>query len=159
MITRFCIICLCMTSSAMFGLLHVRRKKARVNYFASCEKLTEKLIIDISFRRENLCTILQEYAQEDETELKSQINRFCDCPYGKFVVTEKFLKSGEKQLVSDFFTSLGMCDASTQVNELHNFKKRFEAVYTEENGKFKKSGNVALKLSVLLGIAIGILIL
>ncbi len=159
MITKLTIVCLCMTASTMVGLWNTKRKKSKVLYFDSCVKLTEKLIADISFRHENLFAILNEYAQTDKTELGRQIAKFGAAPYDRFEPDGKLLKAEEKRLVSDFFTSLGSSDAETQLYELENYNKRFYERYSEENEKFKRTGNVGLKLSVLLGLAIGILIL
>ncbi len=159
MITKLTIVCLCMTASAMVGLWNTKRKKSKVLYFDSCVKLTEKLIADISFRHENLFAILSEYSGSAQSELSKQIAKFCAAPYEKFEPEGKFLKAEEKRLVSDFFTSLGSSDAETQLYELENYNKRFYELYSDENEKFKRTGNVGLKLSVLLGLAIGILIL
>ncbi|MCI8413194.1 MAG: hypothetical protein HFE47_03765 [Clostridia bacterium] len=159
MITQFSIVCLCMTASAMVGLLHTKHKRARLLYFASCEKLTEKLIADISFRKENLCTVLTEFAAEDGSELKRHIEKFCGEPYEKFAVNTRLLKAGERRLVSEFFASLGDSDTQTQIFSLENYKTRFSELYRDESERFKKSGGIGLKLSVLAGIAVGILLL
>ena len=61
--------------------------------------------------------------------------------------------------MEDFFCSLGSTDSETQIFQLENHKRRFNEIYSDESEKFKKSGSMGLKLSVLLGIAAGILIL
>lgn len=159
MITKFCIVCLCMTASTMIGLLYTKSKKARVDYFHACVKLSDKLIADISFRKDNLFTILQEFAATDKSALKEQIARFSESPYEPLTVNGKLLKENEKQLLSEFFASLGATDAYTQISTLENYRARFDDIYREEYDAFKKSGHIGLKLSVLIGLAIGILIL
>lgn len=159
MITKFCIISLCMTASVMVGLIYTKSKKSRVEYFESCIKLTDKLISDISFRKENLLDILREFQADEKTELKNHIGKFCDSPFEKFSADGKILKADEKRLLNDFFASLGSTDTQTQLSELENFRVRFADKFQTENEKFKKTGGIGLKLSVLFGLGVGILIL
>lgn len=158
MITKCCIVCLSLTASAMIGLAYTKKNKSRVTYFESCVKLTEKLIADISFRRDNLCTILCEFAQNDTSDLRKQIEKFCASPYGNFTVGGG-LKAAEKQRIGEFFSSLGSSDLQTQLTTLESYKAYFAEKHREENEKYKKTGNLALKLSILFGLAVGILIL
>ncbi len=159
MITKLCIVCLCMTASAMIGLAHMKNKKRRVSYFRSLVKLCDKLISEIAFRKENLNSILKEFASSDNTELSAHIGAFCDSPYSELKIRAPFLKADERKAVEDFFCSLGSTDSETQIFQLENHKRRFNEIYSDESEKFKKSGSMGLKLSVLLGIAAGILIL
>ena len=159
MITKFCIVCLCVTASSMFGLMIVRRKQSRIKYFESALRLTEKLITDVSFRRETLLNVLSEFSNDDKSELKKHIDAFILSPYYEIVISGSLLKPEEKRLIGEFFRSLGVTDTQTQIGELQSYKIRFEQIYNNESEKFKKSGNLSLKLSVLLGLAVGILIL
>lgn len=159
MITKLCIICLCMTSSSMVGLIMLKRRKNRVEYFSSLVKLSDKLISEISFRKENLTVVLKEFAQDEKTELSEHVKSFCASPYEKIHIQKGILKTGERAAVEEFFFSLGATDADTQIFELRNYGQKFQEMYSSENERFKKNGNVGLKLSVLAGLAIGILIL
>ena len=159
MVTKLCIVCLCVTASSMFGLMIVRHKQGRIKYFDSAVRLTEKLISDVSFRRENLVTVLSEFSSEDKSELKKHIDAFIKSPYENPVISGKLLKPEEKRLLKEYFSSLGVTDTQTQISELNSYKSRFEQIYNDENEKFKKSGSLSLKLSVLIGLAVGVLIL
>lgn len=159
MITKLTIVCLCMTASAMFGLRHTNGKRARVRYFASCVQLTDALIAEISFRRDKLTDALLSFAYNDKTELRAHIEAYCAAPFAPFAPKGKLLKTEEKRLLSAFFAALGTSDAQTQVFELENYKRRFEELYAVESEAFRKTGTVGLKLSVLFGIAVGVLIL
>lgn len=159
MITKFAIVCLCMTSSVMCGLIYTKSKKRRANYFASCVRLTDKLIADISFRKENLLTILKEFAATDQTELAANINTYCEKPFDKSEIATKILKQDERARVGEFFDSLGGSDSDTQLFELRNYSEYFASKLSDEELKLKKSGNIGLKLSALFGLAVGILIL
>ena len=159
MITKLCIVCLCVAASVMIGLMLYKRKQSRIKYFESAVRLTEKLISDISFRRESLTTVLTEFSREDKSELKKHIDTFVSSPYDSVVISGKLLKPEEKRLMREFFGSLGLTDTQTQIGELNSYKSRFEQIYNDENEKFKKSGPLSLKLSVLIGLAVGVLIL
>ena len=159
MITKLCIICLSMTASTMFGLINMRNKKRRIDYLDSLIKLCDYLISEISFNKDKLITALEKFADTDNTELANQLKTFCESPYSDKIIYPKFLKKDEQVTVSDFFSSLGCTDGETQISQLQNYKKRFGDIDCYEEDKFKKSGSVGLKLSVLFGIAVGILIL
>lgn len=158
MITKCCIVCLCMTASAMLGLAHTKAKRARVRYFASCVRLAETLIAEISFRRATLTEVLRAFCESDASELRRHVEAFCASPYEPFTPAGKLLKADEKRLMTSFFSSLGTSDAQTQIFELENFKQRFCELYEKEDENFKRTGSVGLKLSILLGLAVGILI-
>ena len=103
----------------MVGLLHTKHKRARLLYFASCEKLTEKLIADISFRKENLCTVLTEFAAEDGT-------------YFDFICKSRFAdelsdaSDSEKELSS---LVNGILDDLTALAPTDELKRRWYAYY------------------------------
>ena len=159
MITKCCIVCLSMTASTLLGIAYAKRKKGKVEYFRSCVRLTETLIAEISFRRENLVDVLTEFAQNDTTELKQHITEFCAAPYAPYVVRSKSLRAEERKTVSEFMSALGTNDAATEIFALENYNKRFEDMLAAESEKYGKTGSVSVKLSVLIGLAIGILIL
>ena len=143
----------------MLGLARYKKKKSRVSYYAACVRLTERLIAEISFRRDNLFALLKEFAAEDKGELGRQIEAFLVAPYAPFTPTGTLLTTADKPLLCAFFASLGQTDAETQIYELHAYQKRFEEKYTAEQAAFKKNGNMELKLFFLLGLTVGILIL
>ncbi len=137
----------------------MKNKKHRVDYFMSLINLANTLIAEISFKKEKLTDVLTEYAAYDKTELRTHITEFCASPFSKPDIKSKMLKKDERRLVSDFFSSLGATDGETQIFGLENYKSRFNEIYSSESEKFKRLGTVGLKLSVLLGIAVGILII
>lgn len=159
MITNFLIVALCVTASTMFGLARYKKQKSKPLFFASCVRLTERLIADISYKQEQLPTLLASFAQSDKSELSKQIELFLQTPYAPFTPTCTTLTAEDKRLLSEFFGSLGKTDAETQILELNGYKKRFEERYAQESEKFKKTGSLTLKLSFLFGLAVGILIL
>lgn len=159
MITKCLLVCLCVTAALSAGLGIVRKRRARVRYYASCVRLAETLLSDISFRRTPLLPLLQSFAETDTSELKTHIAVFCAHPYEPFVPTGKLLKADEKKTVSEFFGMLGTSDAATQLSALEGYKQRFTQLYETENEYFLRNGKVTVKLSVLLGLAVGILLL
>lgn len=159
MITKCCIVCLCITASAMLGLAHTKSKRSRVRYFDACVRLTDVLIAEMSFRRNGLTDVLNAFAENEKSELKAHIAAFCNAPYEPFVPAGRLLKADEKRLVTEFFGCLGTTDAQTQIFALQGYKQRFGEIYEQESEAFRRTGTVGLKLSVLLGLAVGILIL
>lgn len=159
MITKCCIVCLCITASTMLGLAHAKSKRARVRYFDACVRLTDVLIAEMSFRRDGLTDVLCAFAENEKSELKAHITAFCLAPYEAFVPAGKLLKADEKRLVTEFFGALGTTDAQTQVFALQGYKQRFGELYAQESDLYRRTGTVGLKLSVLLGLAVGILLL
>lgn len=159
MITKFCIVCLCMTATSMLGLWRWKEKKRRVTYLGSLVKLTDTLIAEISFRKDNLFSVLTAFAESENGDLGRHIGAFCAAPYAPMELSGKLLTETEKREVTEFFSSLGGSDAATQLLELENRKRTFSAWYECEQEKFRKNGTVGLKLAALLGLAIGILLL
>ena len=143
----------------MLGLARYKKKKSKVSYYAACVRLTERLIADVSFRRDNLLSLLKQFGDEEKGELGRQIEAFLAAPYAPFSPTGTLLTKTDKHLLSAFFASLGQSDAETQIYELHAYQKQFEEKYTAERETFKKSGSMELKLFFFFGLAVGILIL
>lgn len=159
MITKLCIVCLCMTAGTMVGLYCRKRKRRRPEYFAACTKLTDKLIGDISFRHENLFTILQTFSAENDDALQAHIRAYLAHPYADYMPDDAFLQVKERQWIGEFFRSLGNADIYTQLQELARYREQFDALQKEETEKYRQYGALALKLSILIGLAIGILLL
>ena len=159
MITGFLILSLCTAASTLFGLARYKKKKNRVAYYSACVRLTERLIAEVSFRRDNLFALLKEFTAEESGELGEQINAFLAAPYAPFTPPGTLLTKADKQLLCAFLASLGQSDAKTQIFELNAYQKRFEEKCAVEREAFKKSAGVELKLFFLCGLAVGILIL
>lgn len=159
MITGCLLLALCVTASTMIGLFRYKRKKSRVQYYASCLSLTDKLICDVSYRRDALPSVLREFAENDKSELKALVLSFARAPFAPFEPKTSLLSAGDKGLLCDFFSSLGTTDGKTQLLALEGYRARFAQKHATEQEKFAKTGGMELKLWFLLGLALGILLL
>lgn len=162
MITKFCIICLSVVSCSMLGLLLNKNSQRRVKYFENFNALILTLISEIKFRQESLKNILSNFNQNNSSDLSVNISEYLDFLSGEkkeLVLSKNKLTPKELEEVRNFFISLGTSDSDTQLFELDNFKQKFDLIYGEVSGKHKKNGGLYLKLSFLIGLSIGIIII
>lgn len=162
MITKLCIICLCVVGCSMVGLKFNKDSAERVRYYENLLLLINNIISTVQFRQESLKSVLLQFTENNKSTLNTTIQEFLkhlDDNAVEFKPSKLKLKPDEMAQISDFFCSLGHSDSETQLFELNAYKNRFEekkAFYAE---KHKKFGGLFLKLSFMLGLALGILII
>ena len=161
MITKLCIICLCIAACSLVGLKLYKDSVNRVKYFEGVLSLINTLISEIQFRRQNLKSILRDFCDNNKTPFVVHVKEFLTHleTNEEFKPSKLHLKNEETEEVKHFFSSLGTSDSDTQLVVLDTYKVKFEELRKHYADRHKKYGSLYLKLSFLLGLALGIVIL
>lgn len=138
------------------------RIKVRRKYFEDCISLINSLEGEVRFKQSKLTEILLCESERFGAELKDNIHdfiRFISKKSDAFAPKLAHLTKRERSIITDMFSVLGTYDTDTQVMVLENFKGKIDELYNSEKQRESKYCSSYIKLGVLVGAAIGILVL
>lgn len=120
---------------------------------------------NMSYSKDNLPQIIDRYTEQNKGDLCRILSQYKSLLTKGSVNTEeinkvfnyKYLKKGERSLITEFFASLGKIDYDTQLSRLNLTKAQAEKLREKAEKESKSTGAMLSKLGLLLGIAIMIL--
>lgn len=122
------------------------------------------LKIDISFFKTSLTSCIQKYNNDLNGLTKQMFTNYIkylnDNSYNKNLsdfIKLDFLTTNEAETIKNLLLFIGSSDAITQCEMLDNYKILISNYHEESQKKYNKYGNLALKLSLSLGLIIVIL--
>ena len=148
------------------GYFFSTKYKKRVDFFSALIFLAQKLDVEINFSRERIKKLIEGF---DEKLKKNLIG--VDIAFLKYLDNggeltsqrlfeeNSIIKKEDKEVVTIFFKNLGRSDVENQSKEIKNSISRFDKLLGDAIQDNKKYGNLALKLSILAGLAIIILMI
>ena len=128
--------------------------------------LGEKLDIEISYSRERLKKLIEEF---DENQKKNLLG--IDKNYISFLSSDEefksdllfknvnILKPSEKDMIFLFFKNLGRSDVDNQTKEIKSYVKRFEELSKTCDLENKKYGSLCTKLGIIVGLLFVVLLI
>lgn len=141
------------------GFAVSRKYRVRANFFKAMITLCQKFDIEINYSRERLKNIflnLDSSIKNDLSGIDKNFLLFIDkeTPLDKNSLFDKitFLKEDEKDILFNFFRSLGRSDIESQSKEIKNYLNRFEQVSQNTILENKKYGTLSVKLGVIAGL-------
>lgn len=152
-----------------FGLLgyklaafYINRKK----FFSSLQLLLSSLNSDVVFTQDKLKNILQKNISNISSR---ELANLCDNIVLTLEKREKIdssifddikiLKKEEKNLLYNFFSTLGRYDVFTQSKEIQTYQVKFDGIFNEANEECKKYAGLFIKLGLIVGILVCLLII
>jgi len=108
---------------------------------------------EISFNKNNIYSILENHSFGKVLDhfLKGYLN--CNIIYPKYILET------ETKEINNLLDSLGKKDIDGEIQNIKNFKLKFEHFYKSCSDDYKKKGKLSLKLSFVLGLIVTILLI
>lgn len=141
---------------------YIERKK----FFSEFELLISNINSNINFGREKMIDILNKY----NSQIKSDnLTKLCEnytaiLEKKEYISEDLFcgitiLKNEEKQLLQNFFSSLGKFDIYSQSKEIGAYSVKFSELYLQASDDCKKYASLIMKLTLIVGLLVCLLII
>lgn len=108
---------------------------------------------EIQFNKNNLINIMQSHS----------FGKILDNFINNYITSNtkfpNFILENERKEIEKFLDSLGKKDIDGEVQNLKNYKLKFETIYKKSCDDLKKKGSISLKLSFVLGLLLAILLI
>ena len=141
---------------------YITRKK----FFSSLEILISNLEVDVTFSKDKLKTIIERNSNNiNSNELTSVCSNICTSLNNKQKLDDSIfndiniLRKNEKELLTNFFSSLGKYDAYSQSKEIKSYQARINEFYIQANEECKKYAGLFIKLGAIIGLLVCLLII
>lgn len=150
--------------SVYIGYLFSRKYKTRDNFFKAIIYLCQKFDIEINYSRQKMKSIFDSIDEKYKKDLKGLDKNFLAFVDKEMSLDKEslfknigFLKEEEKDIIFNFFKSLGRSDVESQSKEVKNFLNRFEDFSIKASQEQKKYGSLSIKLGVAFGFMVIVL--
>lgn len=148
----------------MGGLALQKNQTRRTKYFRDFINLITVIIGEVKFRQAKIKDILSSFQAANQTPISAVITEYLTAmdtnqDLKNFLPAKTKLKDNERELVREFFVSLGTSDCQTEIFMLENFNMRFDEIYQMYEARDKKYGSLYIKLGFFVGLALGIILL
>ncbi len=154
------LLCVCI----YIGYLFSRKYKIRDNFFKALIYLCQKFDIEINYSRQKMKSIFEAIDENYKRDLKGIDKNFIsfldkETPLDKESLFKNinFIKDDEKDLIYNFFRTLGRSDVESQSKEIKNFQTRFESFSQTSSLEQKKYGSLSIKLGIISGLMLVVL--
>ena len=160
-------ICLIITCCTYIGYGFSSYYRKRLRFFKDTSNFASKMIVEITFSRNNLREIITNCLSNYGNDFKNLLNNFLvylndnSTLFSEEILFKniKNLSIEDKQTLFLFFKSLGRYDAESQIKELENYKMKFNDLKTNAEADNKKYGGLYIKLGLMIGLLIAILLI
>lgn len=138
------------------------------NYFASRNKFfndallfCENVLTETNFGKTPLRQIIEKNKKNYCKDFSKSLDEFLCCIKNgqEYVEKSNLLKEDEKNLVQNFFNSLGKSDLLSHNNLVESFKEKIKNKIDRQMDEEKKKGSAIFKVSICIGLACAILLI
>ena len=155
--TKLLLLALGCASGLFVGIFFSNELKKKKCFYEELAIFIDEILGDLGFRQNGIRTVALNYANESKSYLKNVLEEYAANP--NVVPAFLFLSGNERVTVKDFFSNLGKTDIVTQRSELENIKPKIQELRNTYKTKHEKKGAMYIKLGLLVGLAVGILLL
>ena len=147
------------------GYLLSKQYKLRRDLYVNLKDFVDKISAEIKFKNLSVKDVCLANEKSYNGEFGKVIKSYLKCLDEKkdFSVDQvgvvKNYTDEERNLITNFFNSLGKFDLKTQIKDMDNFKCRFEEYCEEAKAEYKKYSSLFIKLGLIIGLAISIIII
>lgn len=146
------------------GFIFSKKYSLRANFFKAIISLCQKFDIEINYSRERLKNIFLNLDDNIKKNLKGIDKNYIsfidkETPLDKvsLFLNINFLKEEEKDILFNFFRSLGRSDLESQSKEIKNYLVKFNEFSQKTSLDNKKYGSLSIKLGVIAGLVLIVL--
>lgn len=155
--TKLFLLVLSSAGGLLTGTFFASTLKEKREFYKDLLSFVNAVSADLTFRQDGIRKVANTYALNCKSRLKNILTAYCESPEKK--IDSKFLDKGEQTEVDNFFSTLGKSDLLTEKAELENAKLYAEEKYKYYKNKCEKHCPMRTKLGLLIGLAVGILML
>lgn len=158
------IVVLCVITTYI-GYLLSRQYKQRRDLYVNLKDFVDKISSEIKFKNSSIKDLCLSYEKNYNGEFLKILKTYTKSLDEKSefslddIAVVKSYTDEEKSLITNFFNSLGKFDLKTQIEDMNNFKRRFEEYCEDAKSEYKKYSSLFTKLGLIIGLAISIIII
>jgi stage III sporulation protein AB len=143
------------------GYLFSKKYKRRACFYQALISLCQKFDVEINYSRErvkNIFLSLDEKIQKNlygiDKNFILYLDKKCDLDKENLFQNINFLKDIDKDIIYQFFRSIGRSDLDSQSKEIKNYLAKFESNSLSAHEDNKKFGSLSMKLGIIVGLFI-----
>lgn len=127
--------------------------KNRCNFYKNLIDFLNIYENEITFNKNNIFSILANHT------FGKAIDIFLNNYLNYNIIYPKYILESEMKEINNLLESLGKKDIDGEIQNLNNFKIKFEHLYIKCCDDYKKKGSISIKLSFVIGLLIAILLI